>query len=197
MTEPNKTQAAQAQIEERLLEAELRMEKSIESLQKDFSSIRTGRANPSLIERLNVDYYGAPTPLQSIAAISAPEARLLVIQPYDKSSMADIERAIQKSELGLNPSNDGQVIRISIPQLTEDRRKDFVKVVNHKAEEARVSIRNIRRDEMDYLRRLEKEGHISKDVVETSGDDVQKLTDKFTAKVDDLARKKEAEILEV
>ena len=197
MTDKSRTEDIEEQIQERLLDAEVRMEKSIESLQKELSSIRTGRANPSLLERLVVDYYGAPTPLQSIAGVSAPEARLLLIQPYDKSAISGIEKAIQKSELNLNPSNDGQVIRIAIPPLTEERRKEFVKVATHKAEEARVAIRNIRRDEVDHLRKLEKEGHVSKDVIETSIGDVQKTTDSFIGKVDDMAQRKEAEILEV
>jgi ribosome recycling factor len=197
MTERTKTEEAQQQIEERLIDAELRMEKSIEALQKELGGIRTGRANPALVDRLLVDYYGAMTPLQSLAGVSTPEARLLVIQPYDRGAMAAIEKAIQKSELGLNPSNDGQVIRIQIPQLTEERRRDFVKVVGHKAEESRISIRNIRRDEVDHLRKVEKEGHISRDQVEGSIAEVQKITDRFIGRVDDMAKKKEAEILEV
>lgn len=197
MTERGRTDEAMAQIEERIVDAEVRMEKSIESLQKELSGIRTGRANPALVERLSVDYYGAATPLQSLAGISTPEARMLVIQPYDRSAIGAIEKAIQKSELGLTPNNDGQVIRIQIPQLTEERRKEFVKIVGRKAEEARVSVRNIRRDEVDHLRKLEKEGHVSKDVIEDGIKEVQAVTDRFIAKVDEAATKKEAEILEV
>src|ERR1700730_3958595 len=143
MSERTKSEEAEAQIEERLVDAEVRMEKSLESLHKELTGIRTGRANPALVERLQVEAYGVPTPLQSLAGISTPEARLLVIQPYDRSNMAAIEKAIQRSELGLMPSNDGQVIRITIPQLTEERRREFVKVLNRKAEEARVAVRNI------------------------------------------------------
>lgn len=186
-----------AQMEERQVDAEVRMEKSLETLHKELATIRTGRATPALVDRVQVDYYGAPTPLQSLATISAPEARLLMITPYDRSSMQAIEKALQQSQLGLNPSNDGQVIRIAIPPLTEERRKEFVKVVKQKAEDARVSVRNIRRDEVDHLRRLEKDGHVSKDEIDRSIDQVQRITDAHVAKVDDLAQKKEAEILEV
>ena len=197
MSDRTRSEDSQAQIEERLVDAEVRMEKSLEALHKEMGGIRTGRATPSLIERLPVDYYGVPTPLQGIAGITAPEARLLLIQPYDRSSIGAIEKAIQTSQLGLNPSNDGQVIRIAIPPLTEDRRRDFVKIVKQKAEEARVAVRNIRRDEVDHLRRLEKEGHVSKDEIERNIGEVQRITDGFIGKVDDLAQKKEAEILEV
>ena len=187
----------QAEIASRLKEAESRMEKSIESLHKELSSIRTGRATPSLVDRMQVDYYGTMTPLQSLASISAPEPRMLVIQPYDRGSIASIEKAIQKNEMGLNPSNDGQLIRIVIPQLTEDRRKEFVKMVKAKAEEARVSVRNVRRDEVDHLRKLEKEDGVSSDDVAHSLTQLQKITDRFIVQVDDLGQKKEAELLEV
>ncbi|MHB8718072.1 MAG: ribosome recycling factor [Candidatus Dormibacteria bacterium] len=184
-------------MEERLVDAEVRMEKSLDALHKELATIRTGRATPALVDRVQVDYYGAPTPLQSLAGITAPEARLLLITPYDRSSMGAIEKALQQSQLGLNPSNDGQVIRIAIPPLTEERRREFVKLVKQKAEEARVSIRNIRRDEVDHLRKLEKEGHVSTDEIDRSIDQVQRITDAHIGKVDDLAQKKEAEILEV
>jgi ribosome recycling factor len=197
MSDRTRSEDSQAQIQERLVEAEVRMEKSLESLHKELGGIRTGRATPSLIDRLVVDYYGAPTPLQSIAGISAPEARLLLISPYDRSSIQAIEKALQKSELGLNPSNDGQVIRIAIPPLTEERRRDLAKMVRQKAEDARISVRNIRRDEVDHLRKLEKEGHVSKDEIERNIAEVQHITDAFTGRVDDLAQRKEAEILEV
>jgi len=187
----------QAEMTARLVDAEQRMEKSIESLHRELGAIRTGRATPSLVDRLQVDYYGAMTPLQSLASISAPEARLLVIQPYDRGAMASIEKAIQKSEMGLNPSNDGQMIRIVIPQLTEDRRKDFVKIVKARAEEARVSVRNVRRLEVDQLRKLEKEDGVSSDEVADALVRVQKITDRFIVQVDELAHKKEAELLEV
>jgi ribosome recycling factor len=197
VTDRAKADEARAAIADRLMEAELRMEKSLEALHKELMTVRTGRASPALLERLQVDYFGAPTPLQSLAGIKAPEPRLLVVQPYDKSAIAAIEKAIQKSELGLNPSNDGQVIRLVIPALTEESRRDLVKTVHRKAEDARVSVRNIRRDEVEHLRKVEKEGHVSKDEVERNIDELQKLTDQFTAKVDDAVQKKETAILEV
>ena len=197
MSEPTKAEEALAQIEERLVDAEIRMEKSVEALHKELSGIRTGRASPSLVERLQVEAYGVPTPLHSLAGISTPEARLLVIRPYDRSAMPAIEKAIQRSDLGLTPSNDGQVIRIVIPQLTEERRHELSRLCARRAEEARVAVRNIRRDEVEHLRKVEKEGHVSRDDVERSLAQVQRITDQFIAKVDEVARKKEAEILEV
>jgi len=197
MSEPTKAEEALAQIEERLVDAEIRMEKSVEALHKELSGIRTGRASPSLVERLQVEAYGVPTPLQSLAGISTPEARLLVIRPYDRSAIPAIEKAIQRSDLSLTPSNDGQVIRIVIPQLTEERRHELSKLCARRAEEARVAVRNIRRDEVEHLRRVEKEGHVSRDELERSLAQVQQITDQFIARVDEVARKKEAEILEV
>jgi ribosome recycling factor len=193
----DKADEANAQISQRIAEAQTRMEKSLEALHRELMTVRTGRASPTLLERLHVDYYGSPTPLQSLAGITAPEPSLLVIQPYDRGAMAAIEKAIQKSELGLNPNNDGNLIRVNVPQLTEERRKELVKLVHRKAEEARVSVRNIRRDEVDHLRKVEKEGHVSKDEIETKIGDIQKITDQYTGKIDDGAQKKEAEILEV
>jgi ribosome recycling factor len=184
-------------IDDWLKDAEVRMEKSIESLQKELGSIRTGRATPALIERVQVDYYGSPTPLQSLASITAPEARLLVVQPYDRNVMAAIEKAIQRSELGLNPGNDGQLIRIPIPPLTEERRKEFVKLVKARAEEARVAIRNVRRHEADHIRKMEKDGEVGSDDMERGLAQLQKITDRFVARVDEVAHKKETEILEV
>ncbi len=197
MSDREKSEDPSEQIAARIADANQRMEKSVEALHRDLMTIRTGRASPALLERLHVDYYGAQTPLQSLAGISVPEASLLVIAPYDRSSLGAIEKAIQKSDLGLNPSNDGQVIRVAIPQLTEERRKDLVKVIHRKAEESRVAVRNIRRDEVDHLRRVEKEGHVSKDEVATKLIDVQKITDQFIARIDDAAQRKETEILEV
>jgi ribosome recycling factor len=197
MSEPTKAEEALAQIEERLVDAEIRMEKSVEALHKELSGIRTGRASPSLVERLQVEAYGVPTPLQSLAGISTPEARLLVIRPYDRSAIPAIEKAIQRSDLSLTPSNDGQVIRIVIPQLTEERRHELSKLCARRAEEARVAVRNIRRDEVEHLRKVEKEGHVGRDDVERSMAQVQQITDQFIAKVDEVARRKEAEILEV
>ena len=184
-------------LDERLMDAEIRMEKSVESLQKELTTIRAGRATPALVERVMVDYYGAPTPLQSLATIQAPEARLLVIQPYDRSSMAAIEKALRSGELGLNPGNDGQLIRIPIPPLTEERRKEFVKLVHKHAEQARVSIRNIRRDENEHVKKLEKEGEVGVDDVDRTLAQLQKVTDRFVGRVDDIVHRKEAEILEV
>jgi ribosome recycling factor len=197
MSDREKAEDPSEQIAARIAEAHERMEKSVEALHRDLMTIRTGRASPALLERLHVDYYGAQTPLQSLAGISVPEASLLVIAPYDRSSLGAIEKAIQKSDLGLNPSNDGQVIRVAIPQLTEERRKELVKVIHRKAEEARVAVRNIRRDEVDHLRRVEKDGHVSKDEVATKLIEVQKITDQFIARIDDAAQRKETEILEV
>ena len=192
-----KAEEAQATINQRVADAGQRMEKSLEALNKELATVRTGRASPSLVERLQVDYYGAQTPLQSLAGISTPDATQLVISPYDRTAIPAIEKAIQRSELGLNPSNDGQLIRITIPQLNEERRRELVKVVHRKAEDARVSVRNIRRDEVDHLRRVEKDGHVSKDEIETKLAEVQKITDQFIARVDEAQKKKEAEILEV
>jgi ribosome recycling factor len=184
-------------IDDWLNDAEQRMEKSLEALHKELAGIRTGRATPALVDRLQVDYYGSPTPLQSLANITAPEARLLVIQPYDRSAMSAIEKAIQKSELGLNPNNDGSLIRIPIPPLTEERRKEFVKLVKQRAEQARVAIRNIRRDEVEHVRKIEKDGEVGSDEIDRGLAQIQKITDRFVARVDEIAHKKEQEILEV
>jgi ribosome recycling factor len=197
VTDPSKTEEALAQIEERLVDAQVRMEKSIEALQRELGGIRTGRANPSLVERLQIDYYGSPTPLQSIASISTPEPRLLVIRPYERGQIAAIEKAIMRSELRLTPNNDGEVIRIAIPQLTEERRHELVRLCSRHAEEARVAVRNIRRDENEYLRRVEKEGHVSRDQVEASIAEIQRITDQFTTRIEEITRRKEAEVLEV
>ncbi|WP_396193885.1 ribosome recycling factor [Fictibacillus barbaricus] len=173
------------------------MQKAIGSLRREYSTLRAGRANPSLLDRVQVDYYGTPTPINQLAGVTTPEARLLVIQPYDKTAMGDIEKAILKSDLGLTPSNDGQVIRIAIPALTEERRKDLVKLVKKFAEEAKVALRNIRRDANDDLKKLEKEAEITEDELRRYNDDVQKLTDKYTSEVDSVSSNKEKEIMEV
>ncbi|WP_312097929.1 ribosome recycling factor [Niallia sp.] len=174
-----------------------KMNKAIQSYSRELASIRAGRANASLLDRITVDYYGAPTPINQIAGISVPEARLLVIQPYDKTILGDIEKAILKSDIGLNPSNDGSVIRLSIPMLTEERRKELVKNVKKESEEAKIAIRNIRRDGNDDLKKLEKNGDITEDALRGYNDDIQKLTDEFISKVDALTKEKEKEILEV
>jgi ribosome recycling factor len=174
-----------------------RMTKAIQSYTRELASIRAGRASASLLDRITVDYYGAPTPVNQVAGISTPEARLLVIQPYDKSILGDIEKAILKSDLGLNPSNDGMIIRIAIPQLTEERRKELVKVVKKESEEAKVAIRNIRRDANDDLKKLEKNGEITEDELRGYSTDIQKLTDDNINRVDQITKDKEKEILEV
>ena len=174
-----------------------KMAKAITGYSRELASIRAGRANASLLDRISVDYYGAPTPVNQLAGISVPEARLLVIQPYDKTSLGDIEKAILKSDLGLNPTNDGNIIRISIPALTEERRKELVKVVKKAAEEAKVVIRNVRRDGNDELKKLEKAGDITEDGLRGYSEDIQKLTDENINKIDEMTKEKEKEILEV
>ena len=186
-----------AMIEETLKDAEQRMGKAIDALRRDLSTVRTGRANPALVESLRVDYYGTPTPLQQLASVGVPEARLLTIQPYDKGSLEAIEKAIQKSDLGLNPNNDGTIIRLIIPQLTEDRRKELVRVVHKKVEDGRVSIRNVRRDAHEMLRDLRKEKEISDDHEHDAQEDLQKITDKFVGQADEIGKEKEEELLEV
>ncbi len=174
-----------------------KMAKAISAYSRELAGIRAGRANASLLDRITVEYYGAPTPVNQLAGISVPEARLLVIQPYDKTSLGDIEKAILKSDLGLNPTSDGNLIRISIPPLTEERRKELVKVVKKAAEEAKIAIRNVRRDANDDLKKLEKAGDITEDDLRGYSDDIQKVTDENIAKIDDLTKEKEKEILEV
>lgn len=184
-------------IKDIINDAEDRMKKSLEHLSKDLASLRAGRANPAMVEKLSVDYYGVNTPINQLANITVPEARLLVIQPWDKSMITDIEKAIMKSDLGINPSNDGNVIRIAIPQLTEERRKDLVKVVKKRAEEARVAVRNIRREANDMLKSSEKDKLISEDESKKGADEVQKLTDRHIKNVDSILQAKEKEIMEV
>lgn len=174
-----------------------KMNNAIQAFSRELSSIRAGRANPSILDKLTVDYYGAPTPINQVAGISVPEARLMMIQPYDKSVLGDIEKAILKSDIGLNPSNDGSVIRLAIPALTEERRRDLVKQVKKEAEEAKVGIRNIRRDANDEFKKLEKKSEITEDDLRGYSDDVQKLTDANITKIDELAKDKEKEIMEV
>src|SRR6266540_3623936 len=183
-------------IEDILKEAEGKMRKAIEVAKEEFSGIRTGRANPVLLNRLTVDYYGTPTPLQQLASISAPEARLLVVSPYDRNATAGIEKAIRNSDLGINPANDGQVIRLAFPPLTEERRKEYVKLTKHRAEEARTAIRNVRRHEKDAMERLEKDGEISQDELRRAEQRLQQLTDKYVGEVDSMLQHKERELLE-
>ena len=173
------------------------MSKTIEALKKDFSSIRTGRASLALLDGIVVSYYDTPTPLQQLASLSIPESRQMAVQPWDPKAIPDIEKAILKSDLGLTPMNDGKMIRINIPPLTEERRKLLVKTVKKKAEEAKVAVRNIRRDINEEIKKLEKEKHMSEDVVKKFHEELQKITDSFIAKVDEVLGHKEKEIMEV
>lgn len=178
-------------------DAESRMKGAIQALEEDLTTIRTGRANPSLVEKLPIEYYGMPTPLMQLATISVFEARSLLIKPFDPSSMKAIERAILASDLGLNPNNDGKVIRLNLPTLTEERRRELVKVVHHRLEEARVAIRNIRRDSIKDLREFEEEKLISEDELKRAEEDLQKFTDKYVEEVAHIGAKKEKDIMEV
>ncbi len=173
------------------------MKKTVKALHEEFNTIRTGRASSALFDKIKVDYYGNPTPLNQVATISTPEARLVVIQPWDKSVINDIEKAIQKSELSVNPMNDGKVIRISIPPLTEERRKDYVKMAKNMAEQSRISIRNIRRDANDELKEAQKSGDISEDEAKRGEDEIQKITDTYIDEINSVLEEKEKEIMEV
>ncbi|GHO43095.1 ribosome recycling factor [Ktedonospora formicarum] len=178
-------------------DAERRMKRAVDALKQDLGSIRAGRASAALLERITVDYYGTPTPINQVATVAVPEARLLVIQPWDKKMVADIEKAIQKSDLGINPNNDGQVIRLNIPPMSEERRKDLVKTLHKKMDEHKVAVRNVRRDVQDKLRDREKKKEVSEDELKRSSDKLQKLTDKFIDEMDKIGKTKELEILEV
>ncbi|MEJ2012645.1 MAG: ribosome recycling factor [Anaerolineales bacterium] len=184
-------------VKDALLEAENRMRGAIRALEDDLASIRTGRASPALVERLEVEYYGSPTPLVQLATTSAPEPRLLTIRPFDPASIKDIERAIMTSDLGLTPSNDGKLIRLSIPPLTEERRHELVRVVKSRAEEARVAVRNVRRDTQNDMREFEREKLISEDELKRGEDDLQKLTDRYIDEINEIAERKENEVMEV
>jgi ribosome recycling factor len=184
-------------IEDILLEAEDKMDKSVEHLQSELQTIRTGRANPALIEHVKVPYYGTPTPLNQLAQISTPEARLLLVQVYDRSQIGAIEKAIRDAGQGLNPANDGQVIRVPIPPLTEERRREYVRMVRQRAEDSRVAVRNVRRDEMHRVQQQEKDGELPADEARRALDQLQKLTDQHIARIDQLAARKEAEVMEV
>jgi ribosome recycling factor len=186
-----------AAIEDFLADAKRRMDKSIEATHHEFNSIRTGRASPALLDRITIDYYGTPTPLKSLASISAPEPRLLVVQPFDPGAIKNIERAVQESDLGLTPGNDGKVVRLPIPALTEERRKDLVKVVRRVAEDGKVAIRNVRRDVMQHLKELVVNGDVGDDEERRGEQQVQKITDDHVKSIDDLLKVKEAEIMEV
>ena len=184
-------------IDDVLLEATEKMGKAVAHTQAEFAGFRTGRATPALVEKLKVDYYGTDVPLQQLAGFNVPEARLLVIQPYDKNALKAIEKAIQNSDLGINPSNDGAVIRLVFPQLTEDRRKELVKLVKHKAEEGRVAVRNVRRGARHDLEALERDGQISSDELERAEKELEKLTHEYVLEIDHMVQHKEQELLEV
>ena len=174
-----------------------RMDKAVAALSRELSTIRAGRANAAILDKVTVDYYGAPTPINQLAGVSVPEARLLVIQPYDKSILGEIEKAILKSDLGLNPTNDGSILRIAIPALTEERRKELVKLVKKEAEEAKIALRNIRRDGNDELKKAEKNGEITEDDLRGYTEEIQKITDAHVQKMDEVAKEKEKEIMSV
>lgn len=180
-----------------LSEVESQMKKAVESTQRSFNTLRTGRANPALLDRVNVEYYGTETPLKSLANISTPESTTILIQPYDKGSLSQIEKAISMSDLGLTPNNDGSVIRLNIPPLTSERRQELVKVAGKYAEEGKVSIRNIRRDAIDSVRKQEKNNEISEDESRDLQDEIQQLTNKYIAKIDELLKAKEEDITTV
>jgi len=184
-------------IEEFLDDAKRRMDKSIETTRTEFNSVRTGRASAALLDRISIDYYGTPTPLKNMATIGVPEPRMITVQPFDASQIKAIEKAVQESDLGLTPSNDGKLIRLPIPQLTEERRKDLVKVVRHMAEEGKVAVRNVRRDAIHHLKELVDNGEVGSDEEHRAEDRVQKLTDQHVTEIDELLRRKEAEIMEV
>jgi ribosome recycling factor len=184
-------------IEDFVSEASRKMDRSVEAAAHEFNTIRTGRASAALLDRIQIDYYGTLTPLQQLATINVPEPRMLTVQPYDPGSIKGIERAIQESDLGLTPSNDGKIIRLPIPQLTEERRKELVKVVKGLAEDGRVAVRNVRRDAMHHLKDLVRNGDVGDDEERRAEERVQKLTDEHVTKIDELLKRKEAEIMEV
>ena len=184
-------------IDDLIQDAVRRMDKSVETTQHEFNSIRTGRASSALLDHVTVDYYGTATPLNQLSTINVPEPRMLTVQPFDPGSLKAIEKAIMESDLGLTPSNDGKLIRLPIPQLTEERRKDLVKVVRQRAEDGRVAVRNVRRDVMHHLKELVNKGDVAADDEHRAEDRVQKLTDEHVHKIDELLKRKEAEILEV
>src|SRR6266850_2385815 len=186
-----------ATTDELITNAQTRMGKSVEHARNEFNTVRTGRASASLLDRIDIDYYGTPTPLKQLATIGVPEARMLTVQPFDPSSVKAIEKAIMESDLGLTPSNDGKMIRLPIPQLTEERRKELVKVVRGLAEGHRVAVRNVRRDAIRHLEELAKNREVGDDDERTAEARVQKLTDEHTARIDELLKRKEAEIMEV
>lgn len=184
-------------IDQILAEAETKMDKAIEVAREDFSSIRTGRANPAMFNKIVVEYYGTPTPLQQLASFQSPEARLIIVSPFDKSVIAQIEKAIRDSDLGVNPSTDGQVIRVPLPQLTEERRKEYIKQAKGKAEDSKISLRNIRRHAKDGLDKLQKDGDAGEDDIRRAEKHLDELTNKHVVTIDEILKHKEAELLEV
>jgi ribosome recycling factor len=184
-------------IDETLLEAEEKMDKAIDVAKEDFSAIRTGRANPAMFSKILVDYYGSPTPLQQLASFATPEARVIIITPYDRSSMTSVEKALRDSDLGVNPSNDGSIIRVVLPELTQERRKEYTKIAKHKAEDARVSVRNVRRRAKEELDRIARDGEAGEDEVDRAVKELEQVTKRHVDLIDDLLRHKETELLEV
>ncbi|MGZ4593237.1 MAG: ribosome recycling factor [Actinomycetes bacterium] len=184
-------------IDETLLEAEEKMEKAVSVAKEDFTSIRTGRANPSMFNKILVDYYGAPTPVNQLASFHVADARMLTLTPYDKSALGAVEKAIRDSDLGVNPTNDGAIIRVVFPKLTEERRKEFIKVARTKAEDSKIAIRNVRRHAKDSLDKLQKDGEAGEDDVTRAEKELEKVTHKYVAEIDELLRHKETELLEV
>jgi ribosome recycling factor len=185
------------QIDEILMDAEERMDKAIAAAREDFATVRTGRANASMFNKVVVDYYGAYTPVAQLASIAIPEARLIIITPYDKGAFNEIEKALRDSNLGINPTSDGNVIRVSLPQLSEERRKEFIKVAKNKAEDARISIRNVRRSAKDQLDKLQKDGHVGEDDVRRGEKHLDEVTHKHVEHIDEILKHKETELLEV
>src|SRR6187401_1588518 len=186
-----------ATVDQFIQDAQNRMDSSVEHTRNEFNTVRTGRASAGLLDRITIDYYGTPTPLKQLATVNVPEPRMLTIQPFDPSSIKSIEKAIQESDLGLQPSNDGKLIRLPVPQLTEERRKELVKVVRHMAEEGRVAVRNVRRDAIHHLKELVDNGEVGSDEEHRAEERVQKLTDDHVHEIDELLKRKEAEIMEV
>ncbi len=185
------------QIDEILMDAEERMDKAIAAAREDFATVRTGRANASMFNKVVVDYYGAYTPVAQLASIAIPEARMIIITPYDKSAFAEIEKALRDSDLGINPTSDGNVIRVSLPQLSEERRKEFIQVAKNKAEDARISVRNVRRSAKDQLDKLQKDGHVGEDDVRRGEKHLDEVTHKHVEHIDEILKHKETELLEV
>lgn len=197
MVQQDNNAETQLTPEDVLADVERRMNRSMEALERELATLRTGRATPSLVENINVDYYGSPTPLKQIASISAPDARAIMIQPWDRQALRDIERSLMQSEMGFNPSNDGNIITVPIPALNQERRQELVRLLKRKIEEGKVSVRNVRRDGLESLRKLERDKAISQDQNRRSQDQLQKTTDSFIRSMDQVSTSKEAEIMQV